>query len=202
MTIEPIDNGRVYRFLYRISTLGPEGTDSERAAKYFGSRLWRPGHYEHGPEWHRRAFPEMYEDPVRIDLRDTFEEALEEVRQQRSHFAIVPAAYNNLFRLHCEYRDLDIWQTFPLATKEMVLAKRSETNGIKTVALHPSTDYLAPEGMKKLYIPSKPLCVEAVVNREADAVIGSIDVIEQHELEIMESFGEIPMTWEVFRRRR
>ncbi|MBI2971075.1 MAG: hypothetical protein HYY37_01500 [Candidatus Aenigmarchaeota archaeon] len=186
-------------FIYRIATLGPGGSDSERAAMYFGDRLWR---HEGSPVRHREAFHGPYSGPVKIVLRDSFEESLQEVREGGADFGVVPAAYNNLFRLHCQYRDLDIWQAFPLPTKEMVLAQRPGTKAVRKVALHPTTEPLAPPGTELLYIPSKPRCVEAVIHGEADAAIGSRDVAEQHGLEVVENFGSIPMTWEVFRRRR
>ena len=139
---------------------------------------------------------------IAIDLCDSFETAFDHVRTGKVDFGIVPAAYNNLFRLHCQYRDLAIADAFPLATKEMVLAKRADAPAIRTVALHPTTKSLAPAGAQLIEIPSKPLCVEAVLTGTADAAIGSRDVAEAAGLEIVESFGEIPMSWEVFARRR
>ncbi len=152
------------------------------AAKYFGSNLLRP-HYQ-----------------FNILLKDSFEDALQSVREGESRLGVVPAAYNNLFRLHCDYRDLDIYKAFPLATKEIVLARVPGKGTIRKVACHPSTETLLPEGVERLSISSKPLCVKAVVNGEADACIGSIDVVEENCLEIVNSFGKIPMTWEVFRK--
>lgn len=166
-------------FIY-IATLGPGGTDSERAARYFGSGL---------------------KASYGISLEPSFEAALQNVRTGEASFGIVPAAYNNLFRLHSDFRDLVIAEAFPLPTKEMVLARRPGSTDIKRVALHRSTDALCPANTEKLYIPSKPLCIEAVVRGDADAAIGSRDVVENYGLEIIESFGEIPMSWEVFARR-
>ena len=173
----------VNAFIY-IATLGPSGTDSERAAIYYGNKLGKP---------------------YQLDLRRSFDNALQMVRSQEASFGIVPAAYkavdDDLFRLHVRNRDLVIVEAFPLATKEMCLGKKPGTEEIRRVALHPTTDSLCPPGVEKLYIHSKPLCVEAVVKGEADAAIGSVDVMRQYGLEIAEGFGEIPMTWEVFRKR-
>ncbi|MBI2005550.1 MAG: hypothetical protein HYS80_02185 [Candidatus Aenigmarchaeota archaeon] len=163
-----------------ISTLGPNGTDSERAAKYFAQI---------------RRLP-----PYDLKLSSSFEKALQDVREGGAHFGIVPAAYNDLLGLHYRFRDLLIDELFLLPTKEMVLARRSGTEVIRCVALHPSTDSFAPEGVEKLYIPSKPLCIEAVIRGDADACIGSRDVADKYGLEVVESYGEIPMSWEVFRR--
>lgn len=122
------------------------------------------------------------------------------MRAGRAGFGIVPAAYNHLFRLHCEYRDLAIREAFPLATKAMVLARRPGAV-VRSVALHPTTESLVPDGLERVYIPSKPRCIAAVIAGEADAAIGSEDVAAAHGLEVVERFGEIPMTWEVFVRR-
>ena len=177
--------GKVIVFTYKIiSTLGPAGTDSERAAHHYTNRL--------------RTNPWTKHEVV---LFSSFEEVLRSVSIEKAHCGIVPAAYNELFQLHVQALNdgLYIRDVFILPTKEMVLAKGKYCNGkIKSIALHPSTESLVPFGIEKVYVRSKPLGIEKVVNGEVDAAIASRDVAEKHNLEIVESYGEIPMTWEVF----
>lgn len=167
--------------LYRISTLGPKGTDSERAALHY-------------------ALTQKILDPV-IQLYSSFESALDTVRFRNSDFAIVPAAYNGLFSLHLLYRDVPIIDTFILPTKPMVLAKiPGQIGEIRRVAIHPATKPLLPESCEPVYVESKPLCLQMVADGKIQAGIGSEDVAESMGLEIVKNFGPIPMTWEVFGR--
>lgn len=210
-------------FIYRIATLGDKSgeSDSERAAKYFRGGFQKLSPYtshqvmnfhyairaNFGREFSGIRYEEM-DRRVKIDLHGSFEDALIAVREGRAEFGVVAAAYNHLFRLHCQFRDLDMSYTFPLATKEIVLAKKSTTDDIRTVALHPTTECLlqytshVPKDVKTDPIPNKPLCIQEAADGKVDAAIGSKDVAEQHGLVIVESFGEIPMSWEVFGRRR
>ncbi len=165
--------------IYIISTLGPEGTDSERAALHY-------------------ALTGKIPNPV-IQLYSSFEAALDSVRSRVSDFAIVPAAYNNLFSLHLAYRDIPIIDTFILPTKSMVLAKRPNYTGeIRRIAIHPSTRPLLPETCEPVYVESKPLCLKMVADGKIEAAIGSEDVAENMDLEVIRDFGPVPMTWEVF----
>ena len=164
---------------YTISTLGPEGTDSQRAA-------------------HHYALSSGISD-YDILLCESFEDALDRVRDG-SDFGIVPAAYPGLFALHCKYRDLPIIGSFVLYTKSMVLARANQNGPIRTVALHPATKHLLSDQYEPVFINSKPLCLRKVVDGDVDAGIGSKDVAEELGLKIVEEFGEIPMTWEVFSR--
>ena len=168
----------------KIATLGPAGTDSERAAHHYAERTKIYSLTKH-----------------EVVLFPSFEEVLKNVSTEKAYFGIVPAAYNELFRLHVQaLKDgLYISDVFILPTKELVMAKGKWCNGnIKSIAIHHSTESLAPSGIEKVYVQSKPLGIEKVVNREVDAAIASRDVAEKHNLEIVETFGEIPMTWEVF----
>lgn len=198
-----------------VATLGPRGTDSECAAKYFAGSLMfdmygsAVDNYLHqavmdfiGDEPEYEKFELAVHQPMRISLQSSFAEALQHVREKKADFGIVPAAFPDLLRFHYENRDLGILLAFSYPTKELVYAKKPGIKQPTRIALHPSTDKFSPEGLEKIYIHSKPLCVEAVVRGETDAAIGSRDVVENYGLEIIESFGEIPMSWEVFARRR
>ena len=172
-----------------ISTLGPEGTDSMRAGRYLLT-----------VKSHGRGL---------VIGRESFRAALDDVVDSRANAAIMPLAYKpvqgelGFFDLLAKYDgSIHVAESFNLRTKPMVFATRPRRDlaSVRTVASHPSTAGLVPQGYSIVEINSKPSCVEAVLNGQAYACIGSLDVAVERGLEIVREYKGNPMTWLVFKR--
>jgi hypothetical protein len=170
-----------------ISTLGPRGTDSAHEAGKLCSSV--------------ALFPSF---PAAVDHA-----------QQTGGYALVPAGFLDIrdgkladswvdmhFRLLGRMRMVDVWES---PTKVMCLAinreRVADRHAIRSVALHPATTTFARQacaGAEITFVTSKPLAVEAAVNGQVDACIGSADVVAASPLEPVEYFHPT-MVWTLYR---
>lgn len=169
-----------------VSTLGPEGTDSEHQARKYFSEV--------------RLFP-------------TFAAAAEHAEKTEG-YALIPAGYLDYrdgeladtwvdmhFRLLGRMRVMAVWES---PTKTMCLAinrdRVPDRESIRTIALHPATAVFARKShaaAEITYVSSKPLAVEAAANGLVDACIGSVDVVAKAALEPVDFFHPT-MVWTLY----
>jgi hypothetical protein len=172
-----------------VATLGPVGTDAEAEASRLGAH---------------------------VALWPSFPAAVERVAEAGG-MALVAAGYldptaatrNSWVDLHFGYRSrLSLKAVWEAPTKPMCLAVRPTAEPgvpatIGTLALHPSTrrlvDSAISEDTRIVHVRAKPLAVEAVVTGEADACVGSVDVVERAGLRIVERFDPT-MVWCLYER--
>ena len=175
-----------------IATLGPKGTDSESAADRIKQILGNSGE---------------------IVLCDSFREAEEAAKQMRCLY-LIPAAYTKKdadgkvletwadvnFRLSIEGM-LELHSCHVLPLKELSIARRQGCELAQSISLHPATEMFAQEyepNLRRIYINSKPLAVEACSNGITDKCIGSSDVISAAgNLTIERSFSP-SMVWAMY----
>ena len=175
------------RFDGVISTLGPSGTDSAHEAGKCCSNVL--------------LFP-------------SFAEAIDHA-EETGGYALVPTGYldfregaladawvNLHFRLVGRMRIVDLWES---ATKPMCLAinrqRVADRASIRSIALHPATAAFAQQicaDAEITFLSSKPMAVEAAVNGQVDACIGSIDVVADSPLEPIDTFYPT-MVWVLYR---
>ncbi len=160
-----------------ISTLGPLGTDSahEAAKRSPQVRLFS-------------SFPAAVDHALRTDGQ-----------------ALVPAGYLDIqdgtladtwvdlhFRMLDRLRVVDVWKS---PTKPMCLAlnpdRVTDPASVRSVATHPATAVLARQSCaaaEVTFVRSKPLAVELAASGRVDACIGSVDVVAETSLNLVESF--------------
>jgi hypothetical protein len=175
-----------------IATLGPEGTDSENAAK----RIINLRNLEGG-----------------VILCDSFEIAKQKSIQD-NHYFLIPAAYSSRdsnvitdtwgdfnFR---EMGKLELLDALVLPLKEMCVARNDLCINPISVSLHPSTEVFAQRyanNFKRDYIHSKPLAVKRCSEGLSDLCIGSSDVIERYDNLIIQERFQPNMVWTLYARR-
>lgn len=174
------------RFDRVISTLGPSGTDSAHEARKCSSNVL--------------LFP---------SLADAIDHA-----EETNGYALVPTGYLDFregeladawvdvhFRLLGRMRIVHLWES---ATKPMCLAinrqRVADRESIRSIALHPATAVFARQACgdaEITFLSSKPMAVEAAVNGQFDACIGSIDVVADSPLEPIDYFHPT-MVWTLY----
>lgn len=89
----------------KIVTMGPQGTTSSQAARYFQNY----------------AINELGADSMKISLYDTFEIALKELKGGDPDFIILPNAYNKMTNFYWDNK-LELMFTFIIQTPEYGIA--------------------------------------------------------------------------------
>jgi len=167
-----------------VATLGPVGTDAEHEA--------------------RRIAPVLH-------LCGSFPDAMLYALRNGVH-ALVPAGYIDVVQgvvadswvaLHFNYDGrMQILRTWHQPTKPMCLAMRRDLEiatqeGLR-LALHPATAAFAERFMpdaQHLTVRSKPRAVELAAHGDAEACIGSVDVVERYaNLRVVQVFAPV-MVW-------
>ncbi len=176
-----------------IATLGPEGTDSEAAARIILERKGLEGN---------------------IVLCESFDAARVWAIGHDAYF-LIPAAYaarDENGRVKDTWGDfnfremdsLELVDSIVLPLKEMCIARNRACETPESIALHPATDVFAERyapGLRRDYVHSKPLVVERCSEGKSDLCIGSSDVAERFDnLEIERRFNP-KMVWVLYSRR-
>lgn len=168
-----------------ISTLGPAGTCSEYASRFYIDENNHEGS---------------------INLYPTFEEAVAAVKNGSSDCVIIPSAYKKLAEIIFQEQNfIEIDDVFKLATPNLVLAKREEVKDIKKIATHSS-----PSTLAKDYFPEAQLVLarsnseaaKMLSANEVDACITTIMCAEKDAFTIIHDFGGIAMGWNVLKRKQ
>ena len=166
-----------------IATLGPTGTDSERASKAYQSRLGL-------------AQADRY--PTYTSGFVSFDSALSDCLVIAS---AAPEANEYVFSK--PYRStIEITDAFLSRTLDMVLVKRKGVKVIRSVAIHPATAPLLRETNYELFSStSKSQAVIDCLNKKADAALTSISCFDSAKCDLVENFGSYNMSWAVFQRK-
>ncbi|MBT8163011.1 MULTISPECIES: hypothetical protein [Arthrobacter] len=174
-----------------LATLGPAGTD---------------------------AFAVAEQLTLNVIACDTFPEAMKVAEESRIP-ALICAGYREMDRsgfvtddwshLHFRYRNsMRVTHVWTQPTKPMCLAVRdgiTYPEQVSSVALHPATSAIANDVLPsadQIAFRSKPAAVQAANTGQADACIGSVDVItEAGNLHIVEYFST-EMIWCLYEHLR
>lgn len=175
-----------------IATLGPEGTDSEDAARQVMKSRGIGG---------------------RVSPCNSFYDAVEHAIANHS-YCLIPAAFKRSDEegkvvdtwgdLNFREQRLELIDALVLPLKEMCFARNNSCENPESIALHPATtvfaDKFAPE-LERKAIDSKPLAVKACSDGIVDMCIGSSDVVESFPNLTIERRFTPNMIWALYRPR-
>ncbi len=161
-----------------IHTLGPSGTNCERAAQ----------------EWFSRR---GYSGAIR--LHSTLEVAVEVLCGERGAALLGCVVYPNLHTLvFSNLHRLELVDCFIMPTYNMVLAARRDVEAIKSVATHPAPAGLVPQSIpERRLVHSNTQAAIDCASGLTDACITTIVTVEPHGLRIIQDFGPVPMGFTV-----
>lgn len=160
----------------RLHTLGPAGTNCERAAR---SWLARRG----------------IDAPDAVRLFPTLEQGVEALPADPTvgllGCVVYPALHDLVFTNLARLRLVDC---FVMDTHEMLLATRPGCDGPpRTAASHPAPVALLPPGVEPLLADSNAVAARLCAEGHTDACITTGPAARQHGLRPLRSFGPVPM---------
>lgn len=171
-------------------TLGPSGTDAEAVAltRYHDIRLVESFRVAMELAWRHGGRALICAGYLRRDPETTH-------------------VVDSWVQMHFEWlQRMDLVEVWKHPTKEMGLAVGQGHEEVRSVAVHPSTLPLLPDEWQDAelhFVDAKPQAVLEVVHQEADACLGSVDIIEAFaELEVVETFAPQMIWCEYARHRR
>jgi hypothetical protein len=159
-----------------IHTLGPAGTNCEKAAIEWYKRQGRTG---------------------KVKLYQTLEKALEEMPKTASHALLGCIVYPELHTLvFSNLKTLTLSDCFIMPTFNMVLATRNQ-GPITSVATHPAPQLLASGEYKKTIVTSNSEAAIQCSEGAVDACITTLPSATNYKLHVKEDFGEVPMGFSI-----
>lgn len=166
-----------------ISTLGPSGTCSEYTSQYYLERNNIIG---------------------KIMLYSSFEEAIEILINKKSDIAIVPSAYRNFSKLIFENNNkIKITNSFMYDTPNLAIARKNLETNVTKIATHPSPSSLVQRvypDAEIVFAESNSKAALMLLNGEVEACMTNYICVEKYGFSIVEDFGPISMSWNVFER--
>lgn len=165
-----------FAWVHQVHTLGPSGTNCERA----------------GLHWRGRKCPS-----AQIRLHGSIEEAAEAVALREDAVFVGVAAYPHLHSvIYGHIQLLRILDVFIANTDEMVLASR--TGAMPEVcATHPAPERLLPSEITRHFSSSNVAAAEDCIKGLADGCITTRRAIDRFDLKIVRSFGSVPMAFTI-----
>lgn len=156
-----------------IYTLGPTGTNCERAAV----------------EWFRR----IGITTGSVHLHPTLEDALEAMpldgQAALLGCVVYPELHNLVFQnLH----RITLADQFLMPTHRMVLASR-DGEMPRTVATHPAPQSLVPVGLTRILSTSNAQAAHDCATGATDGCITTLPAVDAHGLHVVEDFGPVQM---------
>ncbi|WP_033338226.1 type 2 periplasmic-binding domain-containing protein [Catenuloplanes japonicus] len=156
-----------------IFTLGPTGTNCERAAE----------------EWFRRSGVST----GTVHLHATLEDALEAMPMDGHAALLGCVVYPDLHNLVFEnLHRITLADQFLMPTFNMVLASRDGSRP-GTVATHPAPQSLVPSGMTKKLTTSNSQAARECAAGLTDGCISTLPAVKAHGLTLVEDFGPVQM---------
>ena len=161
-----------------LYTLGPTGTNCERAAREWFAREGRRG---------ERC------------LHPTLETAVEMMQANPSAALLACVVYPDLHALvFSNLHRLELVDCFIMPTYNMVLAARPDVEVIKSVATHPAPAGLVPDAIPEhRFVNSNTQAAIDCASGLTDACITTIVTVGRHGLRIVQDFGPVPMGFTV-----
>lgn len=171
----------------KLATLGPSGTSSDYVA--------------------HECMKKLYSEEFEITLFSTFEEAAEELLEDKVDLLLVPHAYKNInvFYMHPL---LKIEKVFIHDTPMYGIATR---NNIEDIQYDNIISHEAPIPMIKHYLlpeikidlaNSTSVAAELVSNGTYDFCITNEMACKKYGLKFIKFFHQINMSWSIFKRKK
>jgi hypothetical protein len=168
-------------------TLGPNGTCHQNALLRYLEFQELPG--------------------ARVELVGDLLEGLELVRRQPNSYLVQCSAHPEVHVVTERYRhEVYVVDTFLYPAKEMGLISRRGIAEPKSLGVVPAAIGYADRDRWRTIIeePANPVVAQGLLEGRYDAGITLVELGERHsrELQILERFGEVDTTWNVYGRRR
>jgi prephenate dehydratase len=173
-----------------VGTLGPHGTSSEQAATLFARQVAE----EAGP-------------PAAVHLFDTYEGAVDALRDDAVTHVVVANAYRSVYRIYMD-PSLALTNVFVMDTPLYGIAAPQGAVPVTdspTIASHPSPEpiiaqLLSPRHVtyKVLHSDSTSAAAIAAVDGTADLALTTVPAAERYGLEFVSRTRPIRMVWSVF----
>lgn len=167
-----------------IHTLGPKGTNCEKAAYYWLEKNNLNGN---------------------IILHETLEVAVEEIKKDKNCILLGCIVYPYLH--HIVFKNLTLLQLtdcFIMDTHNMLFASRfNDLNKINTVGSHPAPKDLIFDvknlnnNIESFLFNSNSEAALQCANGAVDACITTLKAAESHNLNILHDFGPVPMGFSI-----
>jgi prephenate dehydratase len=159
-----------------IRTLGPQGTNCERAAHY----------------WFRNRTIDG-----EVALHQTLEDGVKHLKDRDRSALLACAVYPDLHTLvFSNLHWLALADSFIIPTHNMLLASRGGQEP-RTVASHPAPQGLVPHGTKVILVTSNAQAALDCAEGRVDACITTQPAAEQHGLRVLKDFGPVPMDFTI-----
>jgi hypothetical protein len=176
------DSGRNparFAWVTRLHTLGPTGTNCERAAVTWAR--------------YRSLSPTLL-------LHRSLEDAANEVVGNDGAALVSAIAYPQLHSLiYSHLRDFQLIDIFIMNTDEMVLAARSASNPA-ICATHPAPEKLIPAEVARVYASSNSDAAARCANGEVDGCVTTLCCAKYHNLTLVQNFGKVAMGFAIHGR--
>lgn len=168
--LERQDQG--FAWVKTIYTLGPSGTNCERAALH-----WANG----------------YCPKARLNLQPTMEAAAAEATQGHTSVLLSVVAYPELHSIiYANLGRLQLADLFIMNTDEMVLASVTGEDP-QTCATHAAPQKLLPANVQRRFVSSNACAASECAEGQVDSCITTALAARKHRLKILRSFGSVPM---------
>lgn len=155
-----------------VHTLGPSGTNCERAARSWALR-------ECGS--------------AEVHLHGSMEEAASHVVRDDRAVLLGVVAYPNLHTIiYSHLHTLRLMDVFIMNTDNMVLASRTGAAPI-VCATHPAPEKLLHETVERRFVSSNVMAANTCAAGEADSCITTLCAAQKHKLVLLQAFGPVPM---------
>jgi hypothetical protein len=171
-----VDTSAAFGWVRQLHTLGPTGTNCERAAF----------------AWMRRKCP-----AAALCLHFSLEKAAGAVASQSDAVLLGAVAYPQLHSLIYSHLDhFQIIDVFIVDTHEMILASRTGSMPL-ICATHPSPEKLLPSTVARKYVSSNALAAEECARGMTDGCLTTLCAAQQYELKPVHSFGRVRMAFTI-----
>lgn len=163
-----------YKSIRTIHTLGPSGTNCEKAAAHIA---------------------EQYGLDCEIVLHETLESAVSSMQRNGTDALVACVVYPPLHEIVFKNLSwLELSDTVTVPTHEMVFAKRSVEDTVNSIASHSAPASLAPENIREhVLVDSNVIAAEFCAARRTDGCITTMPAVKAHGLVIVENHGPINM---------
>ncbi|QUS58593.1 prephenate dehydratase [Pseudovibrio brasiliensis] len=161
-----------FDWVRQVHTLGPTGTNCERAAL-----RWAARHCKN----------------AEVFLHATMELAAEAVAKCRKSVLLSVVAYPHLHSIIYQHiGELKLMDVFIMNTDDMVLAS-STGETPKLCATHPAPEKLIPASIERKFVTSNAQAAAVCAKGEADGCITTLCAANEFSLTILRKHGPVPM---------
>lgn len=173
---DPLYSKEDFLWVHQIHTLGPAGTNCERAAI----------------SWIGRKCPN-----AAVFLHSSLESAADAVKTGSDSVLLGVVAYPHLHSLIYSHLEcLQLIDVFIFKTDYMVLASRSGAMP-SYCATHPAPEKLLPPTMERKYVVNNVDAARECAAGLTDGCLTTLCAAEKHDLKIVHNFGQVPMAFTI-----